>query len=182
MAEAISKEPIEAYAAAIFEIGRAEGELEKVERELLTIAQTFTTSNELRDALTNPQLSVERKQGIIDDLIGGRASSLTVGLVSFIVGQGRASELPAIVDAVVNQAAASRAKAVAEIRSAVPLDDSTLERLVAVLARVTGKELEVKAIVDPDLVGGVVARVGDVVIDGSVARRLAEMRQVLTNV
>jgi F-type H+-transporting ATPase subunit delta len=83
---------------------------------------------------------------------------------------------------VVSQAAASRAKAVAEIRSAVPLDESTLERLVAVLTRVTGKDLEVKAIVDPDLVGGVVARVGDVVIDGSVARRLAEMRQVLTNV
>lgn len=177
-----SADQIKAYADAILAIGRAEGELELLERELLTVAQTFSTSNELRDALTNPQLPAERKQGIIDDLIGGRASSLAVGLVSFIVSQGRASELPAIVDALVEHAAASRSKAVAEIRSAVALDQATLDRLVAVLSRVTGKDLEVKAIVDPELVGGVVARVGDVVIDGSVASRLAEIRQVLSNV
>ncbi|HUO47084.1 MAG TPA: F0F1 ATP synthase subunit delta, partial [Acidimicrobiia bacterium] len=102
MTTGASPDPIQAYASAILEIGRAEGELERVERELLTVAQTFATSNELRDALTNPQLSFERKQGIIDDLIGGRASSLTVGLVSFIVGQGRATELTAIVDALVS--------------------------------------------------------------------------------
>ena len=175
----IHSDPIRAYATAVLEIGRAEGELEKVERELLTVAQTFATSNELRDALTNPQLSFERKQGIIDDLIGGRASSLTVGLVSFIVAQGRATELTAIVDALVSQVAATRSKAVAEIRSAVPLDQAIMERLVAVLSRVTGKDLEVKAVVDPELLGGIVARVGDVVIDGSIASRMAEIRQVL---
>ena len=97
--------------------------------ELFTVARTFATSNELRDALTNPQLPIERKQGIIDDLIGGRASTLTVGLVSFVVEVGRAADLPAIIDAFIARAAASRAKAVAEIRSAVPLEPEVLERL-----------------------------------------------------
>jgi F-type H+-transporting ATPase subunit delta len=170
---------IDAYGAAILELARAEGETERVERELFTIARTFATSHELRDALTNPQMPTERKQGILDDLIGGHASTLTGGLVSFIVGQGRSSELPEIVDAFITRAAASRARAVAEVRSAVPLDPAVLERLTAALSRATGKDLEVKAIVDPEVIGGVVARVGDIVIDGSVARRLATLREAL---
>ncbi len=175
-------DPLSGYGTAILEIARAEGDLERVERELYTVARTFATSNELREALTDPGLPTERKQGIIDDLIGGRASHLTLGLLSFIVGQGRASDFPAIVDAFVGQAAASRAKAIAEIRSALPLDQATIDRLTAVLSRVTGKDLEVKMVVDPEVLGGIVARVGDVVIDGSIAHRLAEMRQVLSNV
>ena len=170
---------IAGYGAAIFEVASAEGELERLERELFTVARTFATSNELRDTLTNPQLPIERKQGIVDDLIGGRASPLTVGLVSFVVEVGRAADLPAIIDAFIARGASSRAKAVAEIRSAVPLEPEVLERLSAALSRATGKDLELKVIVDPSVIGGVVARIGDVVIDGSVARKLASLREAM---
>lgn len=170
---------ISAYAAAVFELAKAEGELETLEKQLFTIARSFATSDELRDSLSNPRLPNERKQGIIDDLIGGRASTLTVGLVSFVVSQGRAADLPEIVDRFVALAAESRSKAVAEIRSAVKLDRAVVDRLATALSRVTGKSLEVKTIVDPAVVGGIVARVGDTVIDGSVARRLANLREVL---
>jgi F-type H+-transporting ATPase subunit delta len=167
------------YAAAILDLAQAEGALEATERDLFIVAQAVGDSNELREALSNPQLPLDRKQGIIDDLLGGRASDLVRGLVSFIVSQGRVTELSEIVDTFVEKAAATRSRAVAEVRSAIPLDDATVERLVAALSRATGKQLEVKTIVDPDVIGGVVARVGDVVIDGSVARRLSSMRQAL---
>ncbi|HKZ20680.1 MAG TPA: ATP synthase F1 subunit delta [Acidimicrobiia bacterium] len=169
----------EGWARAIFDLASAEGELERAERDLFTIARAVNESNDLRDALTNPQLPVDRKQGIIDDLVGGRASDLIRGWISFLISQGRASDLPAIVDAFIEQAAASRSRAVAEIRSAIPLDKATVDRLVAALSRATGKQLDVKTVVDPDLIGGVVAQVGDVVIDGSVARRLTDLRQAL---
>ena len=167
------------YGSAIFEAAKAEGQLERMERELFTVARTFATSNELREALTNPQLPIERKQGIIDDLIGARASKLSTALVSFVVQVGRAADLPAIIDAFIARAAESRAKAVAEIRSAVPLEPDVVERLGAALSRATGKDLELKVIVDPSVIGGVVARVGDIVIDGSVASRLASLREVM---
>jgi F-type H+-transporting ATPase subunit delta len=173
------EERIDGFASAIFALAKAEGEVEKVERELFTIARTFATSSELRDALTNPQLGPERKHGIIDDLIGGRASNLTFEVVSMIVRLEHASDLPAIVDAFIAKDAASKAKAVAEIRSAIPLDKKTLDRLTAALSKATGKKLEVKHIVDPQLIGGVVARIGDTVIDGSVARKLAALRQAM---
>ena len=172
-------ERVVGYAAAIIELARAEGQLERVESELFTIAETFEATSELRSALTDPKLPLERKQSIVDELLGSRASTLTVGLVQFLVGQGFSTQLPAVARAVVEGAARTRDKAVAEVRSAVPLDDETVERLVRGLERATGKSVEVKAIVDPAVLGGIVARVGDTVIDGSVAGRLGSLRQEL---
>ena len=170
---------ITGYANGIFELAKAEGELERVESELFTVAQALDDSPELRSTLTDPQLPLEKKQALIDDLIGGRASSLSVDLVQLIVSQGRASELSDIARAVVEAAAASRNKAVAEVRSAVPLDEETIERLAVALGRATGKSVEVKVVVDESVIGGIVARVGDIVIDGSLARRVDSLRQAV---
>jgi F-type H+-transporting ATPase subunit delta len=98
-----------------------------------------------------------------------------------MVSQGRASELSAVANAVVEAAAASQDKAVAEVRSAVPLDDATVARLAAGLGRATGKTVEVKVIVDPSVIGGISARVGDTVIDGSLARRVDSLRQAISS-
>jgi F-type H+-transporting ATPase subunit delta len=175
----MSDDRINGYAQGIFEMARAEGNLERVEDELLSVARAVETAPELRSNLTDPQLPLDKKQGIIDELLAGRASSLTVGVIQLLVGQGRASELPAIATAVAAAAAASRDKELAEVRSAVPLDDETVERIAAALGRATGRTVEIKVVVDPDLIGGVVARVGDTVIDGSIAKRMDSLRQAV---
>lgn len=170
---------VSGYAGAILDLAEAEGELEVVESEFLAISQALEKSADLRSALTDPQLPLEKKRAVIDELIGGRASNLTVGLVQFIVGVGRASELPSIAASFLEQAVESRSRALAEVRSAVPLDDATVERLAAALGKATGRKVEVKVIVDESVIGGIVARVGDVVIDGSVANSLEELRQTV---
>ena len=170
---------INGYARGIFEMASGEESLDRVESELRTISRAFETSPELRSNLTDPQLPLEQKQAIVDELIGGRASSLPVGVVQLLVSQNRASELPAIASAVAGAAAASRDRAVAEVRSAVPLDEDTVSRLTASLGRATGKDVEVKVIVDPSVIGGIVARVGDTVIDGSIAKRFDSVRQAV---
>jgi F-type H+-transporting ATPase subunit delta len=173
----MSPDRIRGYARGVFEMARGEGVLERVEDELLAISRAFETSPELRSNLTDPQLPLEKKQGIVDELIGGRASSLTVGLVQLLVSQNHASELPSIASAVAEAAASSRDKAV--VRSAVPLDDATVQRLTSSLGRATGKNVEVKVVVDPSVIGGIVARVGDTVIDGSIAKRVDSARQAV---
>jgi F-type H+-transporting ATPase subunit delta len=170
---------ISGYASAILDLAKAEGQLERVESEFLAIGQAVETSADLRSTLTDPQLPIDKKQAIIDDLIGGRASSLTVGLVQFIVGQGRSSEIPSIAKNFVEKAVESRDRVVAEVRSAVPLDQSTVDRLATALGKATGKRVEVKVIVDESVMGGIVARVGDVVIDGTVANAIGELRQAV---
>jgi F-type H+-transporting ATPase subunit delta len=170
---------ISGYATAILDLAEAEGELGRVETEFLALGQAVEKSAELRSTLTDPNLPLDKKSAIIDDLIGGRASSLTVGLVQFIVSQGRSSDIPEIAKSVVEKAVESRSKALAEVRSAVPLDDATIERLAAALGKATGKKVEVKVVVDESVIGGIVARVGDVVIDGTVSNAITELRQAV---
>lgn len=170
---------INGYARGIFEMARGEGQLERVESELLAISRAIETTPELRSSLTDPRLPLDKKQSIIEELIGARSSSVTVGVVQLLVSQNRASDLPAIALALADTAASSRDKELAEVRSAVPLDDATVDRLAAALGRATGKSVEVKVIVDPSLIGGIVARVGDTVIDGSIAKRVASVRHAV---
>lgn len=171
---------VDGYAAAILEVAKAEGELVRVGDEMFRIARAFESSNELRDALTDPRLPVDRKKAIVDDLLGDKTSPLAVKLVNFVVGVGRASDLPAIADRLAERAAAERNKVIAEVRTAIELDEETIARLATSLGRATGKDVEVKTVIDPSVVGGVYARVGDTVIDGSLSHRMQELRETLT--
>ena len=170
---------IKGYATGLFEIARAEGELDRVETELYQVARALDSSEELRNALSDQALPTDRKQAIVQDLLGARASRLTIAAVDFVVAVGHGRDLSKIADGLAAAAAASRSREVAEVRSAIELDAVTVQRLEASLARATGKQVEVKVVVDPSVVGGIVARVGDTVIDGSVRSRLDSLRQAL---
>jgi F-type H+-transporting ATPase subunit delta len=167
---------IDGYATAVLEVARVEGELDRVGDELFKVARAFESSRELRESLSDRRIPVERKLGVLEDLLGGRTSPLTLGLVSFVVGVGRASDLSAIADQVAARAAAERDRVIAEVRTAVELDEAQVARLAEQLGRATGKHVDVKIVVDPSVIGGLVARVGDTVIDGSVRTRLTQIR------
>jgi len=170
---------IDGYANALFEVASVEGSLDAVENELFQIARALETSDELRTTLTDAAIPVGRRQSIVEDLLNNRASSVTVALVSFVVASGRAHDLPAIIDRLVARAAQAKNKVVAEVRTAVPLTDDQRTRLADALGKATGKSVEVKAIVDRSVLGGVVAQIGDTVIDGSVRSRLEQLREAI---
>jgi F-type H+-transporting ATPase subunit delta len=168
-----------AYAEALFSVARAEGTLGEVEDELFRFSQTLAGTDELRDALTDPAIPVARRQQVVEDLLGGKASPTTVALVSLVVGTGRARELPAIIRQLVDLSAREADKEVAEVRSAIPLTADQRDRLTKALNEATGKQVEVKVIVDPTVLGGLVAQVGDTVIDGTVRSRLEQLKNAL---
>ncbi len=170
---------VEGYASAIFEVAQAEGVLDEVEDQLFRFARVLEGSDQLRTTITDAGLPPERRQGMVEDLLGGRALPLTASLVGFVVAAGRARELPAIIDLVVERAAAARRHVVAEVRSAIPLDDDQRRRLAHALSSNLGKQVEVKVVVDPTVLGGLSARVGDTVIDGTVRHRLELLRESL---
>ena len=170
---------VQGYAKALFEVARAEGTLDEVEDELFRFARSYESSDELRTALSDEGIPAAKRQAIIEDLLGGRATSTTTQLVSMVVGSGRARELPAIIDKLVARASSSKNLAVAEVRSAVPLTDDQQARLKAALANATGSEVNLKIVVDPSVIGGLVATVGDTVIDGSVRTRVDQLKSRL---
>jgi F-type H+-transporting ATPase subunit delta len=96
-----------------------------------------------------------------------------------IVGAGRAADLAAIARAVLDKGAAVRNRAIAEVRSAVPLTDDQRRRLTDALKKSTGKDVEIKVVIDPAVLGGIVTQIGDTVIDGSVRHRLNQVRESL---
>jgi F-type H+-transporting ATPase subunit delta len=171
-------EQVDGYAAALFEVARAEGALEVVEEELFKLSDVLSQSDELRSTLTDNTIPAEKRQEIVQDLLAtGKATPVTSNLVSFVVGSGHARDLPAIIKSLVERAAAERQHSVAEVRSAVPLDENQRTRLASALSKNLGKEVEVKVHVDPSVLGGISARVGDVVIDGTVRHRLDQLKE-----
>jgi F-type H+-transporting ATPase subunit delta len=175
-------ELIQGYAQAMFAVARAEDALSTVEDELYTFGKTLEQNTELRESLTDAGLPAENKKAVVRDLLGDRANLVTVSLLGFVIDAGRARALSRIVDELARMAAEEREHALAEVRSAVDLSAAQRERLASALSRATGRQVDVKVVVDPTLVGGVVARVGDEVFDGSIASRLEEARQALETV
>ncbi len=168
---------VDAYARALLEVARAEGLLEEVEDELFRFARTYASNDALRLALMDPQLPAQRKVAVVEELLQGKALATTVALAVLVVVGGRAGDLEAVVDRFVELAAAERSHEVAEVRSAVPLSDTDVERLRVALAKATKKNIEVKVVVDPSVLGGIVTQVGDLVIDGTVRHRLEQLRE-----
>ena len=168
---------VSGYADALFAVAAAEGDLATVEDELFRFAQALRSDGELSSTLADQSVPVSRRQQIVEDLLGGKASATTTALISMVGGAGRAAELPAIVDALVERSAASRNKAVATVRSAVDLTADQRDRLAAAINTRTGKAVEIKVVIDPTVLGGVVTEIGDDIIDGSVRRRLNQLRE-----
>jgi F-type H+-transporting ATPase subunit delta len=170
---------IAGYAEAMLVIAANEHQLDEVADELFRFARVLEGSDELRDALGDVHLPAARRQQIVEDLLSGKATDITVALISMLVGVGRARELPAIVDQLVASSAQRHQKSVAEVRSAIELTADQRARLATALTAATGQPVEVKVIVDPSIMGGVVAQIGNTVIDGSVRHQLSQLRETI---
>jgi F-type H+-transporting ATPase subunit delta len=170
---------IEGYARALFEVARAEGTLDEVEDELFRFARSYESSDALRNALTDEHIPAEKRQAIVEDLLGGRTTTTTIQLVSMVVGSGRSRDIPAIVDSLVARASSAKQLDVAEVRTAVALTDDQQARLKAALENATGKSINLKTVVDPSVVGGIVATIGDTVIDDTVRTRIEQLKSRL---
>lgn len=171
---------VRGYAEALFGIADAEGELEAVEGQLYAFAKLLERQTHVREALIDPKLPSENKRGLIRDALGERANPIAVNLLAFLVDQGHGRDLGRIVEVLAEVSAERRQHALAEVRSAVPLNDRQRKRLSEALSRATGLQVEVKVVVDPSVLGGVIARVGDEIFDGSVKSRLDDAKHHLT--
>ena len=166
-----------AYADAALAIASAEANVAEVTDELFRFGQIVQGNEELRTTLNDPHLPVEKRSQIAEDVLGGRATSTTVSFVSMLVAAGRIHDLPAIAEEVTNRSAASSGETVAEVRSAVALTDAQIAQLTEALSARTNRAITVRNVVDPSVLGGVVTRIGDSVLDGSVRTRLNQLRE-----
>lgn len=170
----MNEDHLSAYARAALEVAEGEGAPEVVERELAAVAHAIDTNDELRVALTDQQLPLGRRLAAVEGDLLAAAHPATRTVLAMVLAAERAGELPAIVERMAELVASG--KVTAEVTSAVPLDTQRRAALTAALERATGHELDVRFVVDDSVVGGVRATVGDTVIDGSLLKRMSELR------
>jgi len=173
----MADELVRGYAEGLLKIVEAEGDLERVEDELFRFGKLLEENHDLKQALSDSSVERAQRIKIVDELLAGKVSPHTVGLITFVVTQDRARQLPQILEELSAMASERRQAVLAEVRSAVPLDEAQRAELATALSKATGKTVELKVLIDPSVLGGVYAKVGDTVIDGTVRRRLELLKE-----
>jgi F-type H+-transporting ATPase subunit delta len=173
-------EDLDALAAeAVFAAADRAGDLERVEDEVFRFSRIYAQAGELRQALTDPVLPLDAKQAVVAELLTGKASDETLLLVRQLIARGRAHDLDRALAGMAAMAAARRGRVVAEVRSAVELDEGRRQRLAAALQEAVGRPVELHLVLDPTVVGSLAVRVGDELYDGTVRRQLETARERL---
>jgi len=164
---------------AAFTVAEANGSLDTTEEELFLFSRALDSSPALQMALTDPSQSVQTKAAIVRDLLGGRASATTDQVLQYAVGHLHGRRIDAVVEDLGNLAATQRERVVAEVRVAAPLDAAQEARLSELLGRLKGRTVQLNVAVDPSVLGGVHVKIGDEVIDGTIASRLEQARRAV---
>ncbi len=170
------------YAEALYEIALENKLVDKVEQELKTVVGVLEQSNQLKKVLFHPRITADQKKEVLASLFEGRVSEVTMNFLAILVERQREMYLADITDYFVELANKARNICDVHVTSAVELTGDEKKRLAAAMAKCTGKKVRLSYKVDPKLLGGVVVRVGDKVIDGSVVARLQTLREHLRQI
>lgn len=165
-------------ASAGFAAAERAGVLDEVEDELFRITRTFERETDLYAAFSSTSLPADRKSSLVDALLG-EAQQVTRAMLLRAATTRRTRTLERALTEYLRLAAARRARLVATVGSGVKLEADQIERLRGALQRLYRHELRLQNEVDPALIGGVVVRIGDEVIDGTIAHRISQARRRL---
>lgn len=169
------------YAEALYESARDAGAVDAVASDLSAFAAAVAESAELRDAIDNPEVDRRAKRAIIDQLTAG-ANPLVPNFLKVLIDRGRLTELPEIAAAFGERVDRAEARLEVEAVTAIPLPADLRDMIVKQIESKTGQSVVLSESVDPEIVGGLVLRVGELLVDGSVRRDLDRLGERLRSV
>lgn len=167
------------YADALFSLAQEKNQVDAVEADLALIASAIRDSRELRALVENQDYSPSTKLSLLKKIFDGKVSPLTQNFIGVVVTKRREAFFPSIYASFVELANQARGVVEVEVRSAAPLGDEQISALEGKLGARLGKRLRLTTRVDESLIGGLVVKVGDTLMDGSVRTRLGRLRERL---
>lgn len=156
-----------------------EGTLDETEDELFRFGRVLGSEGRLRQLLGDGSTSADQRLRLLHQVLQGKVGADTLHLLEQPVRAPRERGLDVVIGQLAELAASRRDQSVAQVTVAAPLSEEQERRLAGVLSRIYGKTMSIQVEVDPEVIGGLVVRVGDEVIDGSVVSRLAKASQEL---
>jgi F-type H+-transporting ATPase subunit delta len=164
---------------ALFAAAEKGGSLGQIEDELFRLERILDANGEAVGLLDEQTVEPARRNELLDALVARKVSPISLTLLHHAVASQRKRSLVLAIDDLLEKAATRQHRSVARVISAVPLSDAQQERLAAALTQIYGRAISVRTALDPSVRGGLVVRIGDEVIDGSVATRFAAARAAL---
>lgn len=174
-----NRELAKKYAAALFTIVLDNGALEEVETQLVGIRDAVRENPELSGFLNHPILAREAKKEVVEKLFADTIQPVLIKFLSVVIDRGRIELLEEMTDEFVRLSHEARHLAEATVRTAVPLTEDEEKSLKERLQALTGKDVSITATVDPSILGGMIVKIGDRMIDGSMIRQLQELKATI---
>jgi len=166
------------YAEAAFEIGRADGTLEAWERDIERL-RVALADDELRQLVEHPAVAYADKERVVRRVVGDVLPE-ALNLVLLMVRRGRPGAIGRMVEHFGELVRRHRGIALAEVRTALPMEEAQRGAVIDRLHELTGDEIQINEVVDESLIGGITVRIGDLLYDASVRSRLERLRARLT--
>lgn len=170
------------YASALFEVAKQKGEIEAVAANLHEVGTTVQSSRELMSVLHHPLIGLEKKKSVLHAVFSGSVRPDVEKFLFLVVEKNRAVVLPQILVEFNRLFDEFRGEADGEVVSAVPLSDAQIVDIKAALQKKFGVQVRLKTRVDQNILGGLVVRVGDKLIDSSVETKLRTLNEQLKRV
>lgn len=167
------------YAQALFDLSRDKGQIEQVDGEFSMVVTMIEGNRQLKAVIDDVLIAPEVKRDLVEKLLNGKISPMLMNFLHLVIRKRREGFLSQMYRAYLDLANEARGVVEVEVRSAVALPDETLQRLEGKLVARLGKRVKFSTQVAPELLGGLVVRVGDELMDGSVKTRLYRMHDRL---
>lgn len=168
------------YAKALVEIGQANNSLEKYGEDLANLSQLMATSRDFREVLINPVFTKEDKKKLAGLILqNAEADPMVINFLNVLIDRKRVDQLEGIEKAYRAKVDALQGITRGEVTSAEPIADKDLNKVVDALSRISGKKVIITTKVEPMLIGGLVAKVGDMVLDGTIRTQLNQLKTSL---
>lgn len=174
-----SRDAARSYANALFELAKVEDEVRRVEADMEKVVKTIKGHLKLKEVLGDASFPADKKRDIVRQVFEPELSPLTLNMLIMLVDAGRDGELAAVGAAYAEIAEAGTGAITAKVTTAVPLTDELRAGLSKKLSAMAGRDVELREMIDPTLLGGVVVEMGGRVLDGSVRGRLSDMKSQL---
>lgn len=170
------------YAQALFAIAEERNIIDQLETEFTQVMEVINYGDDLKKIIAHQLIGVNDKKKLIGDMFEGKVDGVLLNFIYLLISKHRENLLPEIYQSFSNFVNESRNIQDAEVRSAKEISEADLAEIKSKLASACGKNIRLTAKVDPSLKGGIVARVGDKVIDGSVVSRIESIKTALMNI